>query len=173
MSNLDTLANHLRVGRFLLVQDKAGTWLLGSARHPTAFEKVVEDAKIPFKDAFILIGEMQHLYEYVLKFSELAWDIAEGSEKALLIWYDHPKDVSAKLLDVEGHIGVMLSRCKTLDPILKKIGHGLFCLLLPPSEQGLPALPDVLPLPLEVGCRLAPERIMRLGSEGDVKFLKY
>lgn len=173
MSNLDTLASHLRGGRFLLVQDKAGTWMLGSARHPAAFENAVEGAQIPFKDAFILIGNVQQLYEYVLRFSDIAWDIVEGSEKVLLIWYDQPKDISDKLLDSEGNIGVMLNRCKALEPLLHKLGHGLICLLIPPVEQGLPALPDVLPLPLEAGCRLTPERIMRLGAQGDVKFLKY
>ena len=163
----------MRVGGFLLVQDKAGTWLLGSARHPLAFEKAVEDAKVPFEGGFILIGSMDHLYEYVIKFTDLAWDIAEGSEKALLIWYQYGKDVSPRLLDKEGYVGVMLNRCDALQPLLKKLGHGLFCLLLPPTEEGWPSLPNVLPLPLEAGCRLAPERIMRLGEQGDVKFLKY
>lgn len=146
---------------------------MGSTRHPIAFEKAVEGAKVEYKGAYVLIGDMNHLYEYVVRFSDLAWDIAEGSEKALLIWYQGGKDVPEQLKDEQGYVAVMMNRCEGLQPLLKKLGHGLFSLLLPPSEEGWLALKDVLPLSLNKECKLLPERIMRLGTEGDVKFLKY
>lgn len=173
MNNQDTLSTHLRNGGFLLVQDKAGTWLLGSYRHADAFAQQLEKLEVPLAGTFVLISAMNQLYDYVLRFSDLAWEIAEGSEKALLIWYDNPKVTAPLLLDAEKNVGVMLNRCKTLQPLLQKLGWGLVCQLLPPSENGWQGMTNVLPLPLEAGCRLAPERIMRLGSQGDVKFLKY
>ena len=173
MNNFDTLANHLRMGGLILVKDKSKTWLLGSVRHPDAFEKVVREANIPYKGAYILIGSMDNLFDHVLRFSDLAWDIAGESEKALLIWYDNPKSVPPALKDEQDNVPLMLNRCKTLQPLLQKHTHGLITLLLPPNEQGWQALPDVLPLSVDAECRLLPERIMRLSAGGDVKFLKY
>lgn len=173
MKNPDILATHIRSGGFLLVEDKAGAWLLGSARNLSAFEQAVDQEVASLAGPFILIAEMSQLYEYVLRFPDLAWDIAEGSEKALLIWYEHPKATSSKLLDEEKNIGIMLNRCKPLQLLLQKLGTGLLCALLPTSEKGWPGIANVLPLPLDAGCRIAPERIMRLGVNGDVKFLKY
>ena len=173
MENLDSIASHIRGGGILLAVNKTGTWLLGSTRHPQNFEKVAKEAKIPYEGGFILIGSMDHLYEYVLRFSDLAWDIAQESEKALLIWYDNAKDLPKELKDAQGNIGIMLNRCNTLQPLLNKMGHGLLCLMLPVMQEGWQALPNVLPLSLDNSCKLVPERIMRLGTDGDVKFLKY
>ena len=173
MENLDSLASHIRNGGLLLAVEKTGTWLLGSMRHTQAFEKVVKEAKIPYEGAFILIGSMDQLYQYVLRFSDLAWDIAQESEKALLIWYNNPKDVPKELQDGQGNVAVMLTRCKSLQPLFQKTGHGMICLQLPVTKEGWQALPNVLPLSLDSSCKLAPERIMRLSAEGDVKFLKY
>ncbi|WP_224998316.1 Sua5/YciO/YrdC/YwlC family protein [Cesiribacter sp. SM1] len=177
MKNLDTLANHLKAGGFLLAEGKSSSWLLCSTRQPQALEKLekmLKEENEPEYLAFILIGRMNDLYEYVMNFSDLAWDIAEGSEKALLIWYNNAKVLVPKeVKDEQGNVGVMLNRCKTLEPLLQKIGHGLLSIQVSATAGGWQALPDVLPLPLDAECRLAPERIMRLSAEGDVKFLKY
>jgi hypothetical protein len=177
MKNLDALANHLKAGGFLLAEGKSGSWLLGSTRQPQALEKLeklVLEAKPSDQSAYILIGRMNDLYEYVMNFSDLAWDIAEGSEKALLIWYNNAKVLVPKeVKDAQGNVAVMLNRCKTLEPLLQKIGHGLVSIEVSAAAAGWQALPDVLSLPLDADCRLAPERIMRLSAEGDVKFLKY
>ncbi|AHM59770.1 Sua5/YciO/YrdC/YwlC family protein [Flammeovirgaceae bacterium 311] len=171
MQNLDTLAKHLKGGGFLVTEGKAGTWLLSSTRQQSPLEKV---AAFSDKEAYILIGRMNDLYEYVMNFSDLAWEIAEGSEKALLIWYDNAKSLVPKeVKDEQGNVGVMLNRCKSLEPLLQKMGHGLLCIRLSASAEGWQAMPDVVPLPNDAECRLAPERIMRLSAQGDVKFLKY
>ncbi|EMR01666.1 hypothetical protein [Cesiribacter andamanensis] len=173
MSNPDTLARHLRNGGFLVLADKSGAWLLANPRNPQALETAAAGAVLPLTKGFVLIGAMDRLYEYVQRFPDLAWDIAEGSEKALLIWYEGGKGVPAAMLDDKGWVGVMLNRCKPLQALLEKLGHGLLCLPLAGAGEGWQALPDVLPLPSDPGLRLAPERIMRLGIGGDVKFLKY
>lgn len=173
MSNLDTLFKHVRAAGFLVVVEKAGAWLLGSSRAPEALEKAVAQAGLSYEGAFVLVGGMDRLYEYVNRFSDLAWDIAEGTEKTLVIWYEGGKGVPAAMLDASGHVGVMMNRCKSLQPLLDKLGHGLICIPLTHSAQGWQALPDLLPLPQDASCRLTPERIMRLGLDGDVKFLKY
>lgn len=174
MMQPDIWTSQLRAGKFLLLQDKAGVWLIGSARQAGALEKAVATANLSLADAFVLIDSVDRLYEYVQRFSDLAWDIAEGSEKALLIWYEWGKNVPAAMLDEKGYVGVMLNRCKTLQPLLQKLGHGLLCLKLPADSASWPALPDILPLPQEgAACRLSPERIMRLSEAGDIKFLKY
>jgi hypothetical protein len=173
MHTPDTLLRHVRSGGFLVVANKAGAWLLGSARAPQALDASVAQAGRSYEGAFVLIGAMDRLYDYVGRFSDMAWEIAEGSEKALLIWYEGGKGVPAAMLDEKGYVGVMMNRCKPLQALLDKLGHGLVCIPLTHAAQGWQALPDLLPLPPDEGCRLNPERIMRLGLEGDVKFLKY
>lgn len=174
MSNVQATLTALKEGQLVLIHDRKAAYLAASTRKPEAVKKamgLVSEENL--QEAFVAIGEATQLYNYVTQIPDLAWDIMEYAEKSLHIVFDGGKGIPERLLQNE-KIRIMLVLKDPLHSILRKLQQGILC--LPVSNEKVEAVSaavtEALALAPQTGCRLTPERIMELGKEGEVKFLK-
>lgn len=174
MSNIQATLTALKEGQLVLIHDRKAAYLAVSTRKPEAVKKAMElVSQESLQEAFVAIGEAPQLYDYVTQIPDLVWDIMEFTEKSLHIVFEGGKGIPEPLLQ-DGKIRIMLVLKDPLHDILRKLHQGILC--LPVSNDKVEAVSaavtEALALAPQTGCRLTPERIMQLGKEGEIKFLK-
>lgn len=174
MSNTQAIVNAFKNGRLVFIHDKKGSYLAAGARQKAALGRLLElvDTEA-LQEAFVAISEAPQLYDYVVKIPDLAWDIIEYTEKPLHIIYQEGKGVPEVVLQ-DGKLRLMLVLQNPLHDILKKINQGILCVPVDPGivEELKEDIAEALALTPQSGCQLTAERIMELGPNGEVKFLK-
>lgn len=174
MSNTQAIVSAIKNGQLVLIHDKKRAYLAAGTRQAEAVKKAM--ALLPqesLEEAFVAIGEAPQLYDYVVQIPDLAWDIIEYAEKALHVVYKNGKGVPEEVLS-DGKIRIMLVLQNPLHEILFKLHQGILCLPIPDekAEEVSAEVSEALALPPQTGCRLTPERIMELGLQGEIKFIK-
>ncbi len=174
MSDTKAIVTALKEGKIVFMHDRRGSYLIAATRQQEAVKRIMELAgPDAWPNAFVAIGEAPQLYDYVVHIPDLAWDIVEFTEKPLHVIYEKGKGVPAEVLP-GGAIRLMLVLQNPLKDILQKLHQGVLCLPVdPPKVEGMkPDIAEALALTPQSGCQLSPERIMQLGQNGEVKFLK-
>ena len=174
MSNTQEIISAFKSGQLVLIHDRRRAYLAVATRQHTAVKRALELLPQEVQEeAFVAIGEAPQLYDYVTQIPDLAWDIVEFAEKALHVVYKSGKGVPEEVLQ-EGKIRVMVVLQDPLHDILFKLHQGILCLPIPDEqvEKVSAEVSQALALQPQSGCRLTPERIMELGTNGEVKFIK-
>lgn len=172
--NTQAIVNAFKNGKLVFIHDKKGSYLTAGTRQKAAMGRLFELASPgALQEAFVAIGEAPQLYDYVVKIPDLAWDIVEYAEKPLHVIYQEGKGVPEVVLQ-DGKLRVMLVLQNPLHDILHKLHQGILCIPVDPGivESLKPEIAEALALSPQSGCQLSPERIMELGPNGEVKFLK-
>lgn len=167
------IVNALKSGQLIFIHDSRGSYLAAGAKQADAVKRLLELTE-PEKqaEAFVLIGNAPQLYDYVGQIPDLAWDIIEFAEKPLHIIYKGGKGVPEAVLP-EGKIRMMLVLQNPMKDIVKKLQQGILCVPVDPKkvEELKSDIAEALALsPQPSG--ISPTRIMELGPQGEIKFLK-
>jgi L-threonylcarbamoyladenylate synthase len=174
MSNTQAIVSAFKKGQLVFMHDKKGSYLTAATGQKAAIGRMLElVAPDALKEAFVAIGEAPQLYDYVVKIPDLAWEIVEYTEKPLHVIYKEGKGVPEVILQ-DGKIRLMLVLQNPLHDILLKLHQGILCMPVDPGivEELKEDIAEALALAPQSGCQLTAERIMELGPEGEVKFLK-
>lgn len=174
MSNTQAIVNAFKNGRIVFIHDKKGSYLAAGARQKAALGRLLELVNAEaLKEAFVAISDAPQLYDYVVKIPDLAWDIIEYAEKPLHVIYQEGKGVPEVVLQ-DGKLRLMLVLQNPLHDILKKINQGILCVPVDPGivEELKEDIAEALALTPQSGCQLSPQRIMELGPDGEIKFIK-
>lgn len=174
MSNTQAIISALKEGQLVLIHDRRKAYLVVSTRQPEAMKRAMAMLQEEsLKEAFVAISDAPQLYDYVVQIPDLAWDIIEFAEKALHVIYKNGKGVPDAVMP-EGKIKIMLVLQNPLHEILHKLHQGILCIPIPDERAGKVAteVTEALALQPQTGCRLTPERIMELGLQGEIKFIK-
>ena len=174
MSNAPAVLSALKNGQLIFIHDSGGSYLAVSSRKTDTVNQLLELCESEaLSEAFVAIGEGPQLYDYVVQIPELAWDIIEFAEKPLHVIYKQGKGVPAEVLQ-DGQIRLMLVLQNPLHDILVKLHHGILCVPVDPSrvESLKPVIGEAMALPPQSGSGITAARVMELGPNGEVKFLK-
>ncbi|WP_152425239.1 Sua5/YciO/YrdC/YwlC family protein [Nafulsella turpanensis] len=174
MSNAPAVLSALKNGQLIFIHDASGSYLAASTRKKEAVNQLIElSGAEAHSEAFVAIGESPQLFDYVVQIPELAWDIIEYAEKPLHVIYKQGKGVPAQVLP-EGRIRLMLVLQNPLHDILVKLHHGILCVPVDPAqvENFKSVIAEALALPPQSGSGISAARVMELGPNGEIKFLK-
>lgn len=173
MSNAKDISSSLASGKLIFIHDTKGSYLAGSTRRTEAVKRLLELSEPEAQaEAFVLIGEAANLYDYISPVPDLAWDIIEFAEKPLHVIYKGGKGVPDEVL-TDGNLKIMLVQQKPLKDILVALRQGILCIPVDPKrvEEFKSDIAEALALPPNSG-GISPARIMELGPQGEIKFLK-
>lgn len=174
MSNIQAVISALKEGQLILIHDRRRPYLAVATHRQEAVKRAV--SMLPpesHQEAFVAIWESPQLYNFVVPIPDLAWDIMEYAEKALHVVFRNGKGVPEEVLE-EGKIRIMLVQENPVLEILKKLPQGMLCLPIPDemAEKVSAEVSQALAITPQTACRLTPERVMELGLQGEVKFIK-
>ena len=128
---------------------------------------------LDFENACILINEIGQLYDFTREIPEIAWDIVEFENNALVIEYPHFNENVRKILPNGFKPRIMLVKEHPLYKSLHSFGKGLIFLYhLNPEiiDQNLPSLEYVLNLNSSAFDLFNP-KVIQLKMNGEIKFL--
>ena len=174
MSTIQSIVSALKEGKIVFIHDKKGSYLAAATRQREAVKRILElTGPAEWENAVVTIGEAPQLYDFVVRIPDLAWDIVEFTEKPLHIIYEEGKGVPEEVLP-NGAIRLMLVLQNPMKDILQKLHQGLLCVPVDPAkvEEMKGDIAEALALTPQSGCQLTAERIMQLGQNGEIKFLK-
>lgn len=174
MSNTQAIVSAFKSGKLVFIHDKKGSYLTAATRNKQTMDRLLALTEPEaLQDAFVAISEAPQLYDYVVKIPDLAWDIVEFTEKPLHVIYEKGKGVPEQVLQ-DGKLRLMLVLQDPMQEILLKLRQGILCVPIDPAKvEGLkPDIAEALALTPQSGCLLSPDRILELGVNGEVKFLK-
>ncbi len=162
---------HIKSGQLLHIKQGRAFGILGKP----SVEALQELAKKDTVESVILLPEQRLLQNYVLEVPEVAWDLIEYSEKTLELILPQGRTLPACFLREASHIAIRIEAKGEMHKLLFSMGSPL--LLIRPLSQSdtLPLLsPDdkTLNLPLEFEWKMIPDKIIKLGLHGEIKFLK-
>ncbi|MFN6946458.1 MAG: L-threonylcarbamoyladenylate synthase [Cytophagaceae bacterium] len=161
-------------------------WGIGcDATNEKAVLKLKSIIERPEQDGLVLlIAEIGQLYDYVVKIPEIVWDIIEFSEKPLTIIYPEGRQLPPYVLGADGSVAIRLVK----DPFCQKVIQRLHKPLVatqayigsgkPPGSFAeldplLSASADYLvDLRRSERCKIKHSTLMKLGLDGEVKFLR-
>lgn len=125
------------------------------------------------KDFCVLIADIGQLYDYVEQVPEIAWDIVDFEEKALIVGYPKGRNLPPELLTKDQGVRIMLLKDHPLERPLYNYGKGvLFQYGLDPeiANQNLTHFDYVLNLGKSQFNLFSPKTI-QLKLNGEIKFL--
>lgn len=173
-ASIRDIAYLLRQGKLIALADETG-WSV--AADPTneaavALLLTLRGFMPPLQQTTILIQNTDQLGMYVVKLPDVAFDLVEFAENPLTVVYDQGKNVTPTLLADAPTIAVRRALADDVQRLIGSFGRGL--LLLPLESLKLPA-----PVEAAISERFGtlpgmPKwgRIMRLGTNGDVSFIR-
>jgi L-threonylcarbamoyladenylate synthase len=173
MSNAQAISSSLKSGKLVFIHDTKGSYLAGSTRRTEAVKRLLELTEPEMQaEAFVAIAEASQLYDFVSPVPDLAWDIVEFAEKPLHIIYKGGKGVPEAVMP-DDKIRVMLVLQKPLKDILIELRQGILCIPVDPKkvEAFRSDIAEAMALPPNSG-GITADRIMELGPQGEIKFLK-
>lgn len=171
--DLKVFRQNLKDHHLVLVkhEDKYG---LLSSLDPAALARFNKLTPPPSLQNFcILIADISQLYNYVVRIPEIAWDIVDFEEKALIIKYPKGKNLPPSLLADGQGVKVMLLKNHPLEKPLYNYGKGVFFtynLSSEIAEQNLTHFDYVLNLDNSQFNLFTPKTI-QLALNGEIKFL--
>ena len=168
------IAYQLRQGQLIALADETGWSAAADPTSDAAVEKLLTlRSTMPAGLApTILIQNTDQLGLYVAKVPDVAFDLVEFAENPLVVVYDQGKNVSALLLTNQRELAVRRALSADVQRLIGSFGRGLLTipfesLTLPPAAGALITEPfGTLP-----GMPTRP-RILRLGVDGEVKFIR-
>lgn len=128
---------------------------------------------IALRDCCVLIANIGQLYDYVEQVPEIAWDIVDFEEKALIVKYPKGRKLPPELLTDDQGVRIMLLKNHPLEKPLYNYGKGvLFKHYLSPeiASQNLTHFDYVLNLGKSQFNLFTPKTI-QLKVNGEIKFL--
>lgn len=173
-ASIRDVAYQLRQGKLIALADETG-WSV--ATDPTNEDAVAQLLTLreflsPHQQITVLIKNADQLVMYVAKLPDVAYDLVEFAENPLTIVYDQGKNVSPALLDGDQTLAVRRALANDVQQLIGSFGRGL--LVLPLEALKLPEAVDALVAERFGTLPGMPKwgRIMRLGTNGDVSFVR-
>ncbi len=158
----------------LVLLKLANRYGLISSLDPVALNKINNFFPLSqLNDFCILIGDIGQLYDYVDQVPQIAWDIVEFEENALIIKYPKGKNLPTALHLPDQGVKIMLLKNHPLEKPLYNYGKGVFFnfnLAAEIVDQNLTHFDYVLNLS-QSQFNLFDPKTMQLGLNGEVKFL--
>lgn len=173
-ASIRDIAYQLRQGKLIALADETGWSVAADPTNEAAVPLLLALRGFlpPLQQPTILIQNTDQLGMYVGKLPDVAFDLVEFAENPLTVVYDQGKNVVPALLADAPTIAVRRALADDVQRLIGSFGRGL--LLLPLESLKLPA-----PVEAAVSERFGtlpgmPKwgRIMRLGTNGDVSFIR-
>lgn len=161
---------HLRSGHLLHIRQGETLGVLGK---PSS-KAMQELGQCHTEDPVILLPEQGLLQNYVQEVPELAWDLLEYSEKSLELILPQGRGLPQYFLK-EGFIAIRIEAKGEFHKMLYSMGSPLLLLRSPFQSDASSFLSHddkTLNLPAEFEWKIVPDKIIRLGLHGEIKFLK-
>ena len=145
-----------------------------SSLEPMALNKLNKLKPIlPPEDFCVLITDIGQLHDYVEQVPEIAWDIVDYEEKALIVKYPKVQNLPPELLMNGQRVGIMLLKNHPLEKPLYNYGKGVlfkYGLSSEIANRNLTHFDYVLNLG-ESGFNLFTPKTIQLELNGEIKFL--
>lgn len=173
-ASIRDVAYQLRQGNLVAVADETGWSVAADPTNDAAVAQLLtlREFLSPQQQPTVLIKDADQLVMYVAKLPDVAYDLVEFAENPLTVVYDQGKNVSALLLDGMPTLAVRRALAEDVQRLIGSFGRGL--LVLPLEALKLPAAVDALVTERFGMLPGMPKwgRIMRLGTNGDVAFIR-
>jgi L-threonylcarbamoyladenylate synthase len=193
-SSIRDITFQLRQGRLIALADETGWSLAADPVNDTAVEQLLtlQNDMPAAVQPTVLIQDANQLVLYVGKMPDIAYDLVEFAEKPLTVVFDHGKNLSELMwkpvgaqtraqelsplsndgIQPTGEVAIRRSLNGDIQRLIGGFGRGLLTipfesLALPPTAEALVtdrfgSLPGMPRRP----------RIMRLGANGEVSFIR-
>jgi L-threonylcarbamoyladenylate synthase len=175
----------LKAGKIILYPTDT-IWGIGcDATNSQAVKKIFEiKRRRDSKALIVLLDDINQLNNYVVKVPDIAWEIVEYSEMPLTVVYPKGKNVAPELLGENGSIAIRVTKNEFCKKIIWKLRKPIVSTSANISEQPFKgnfsdvsdeiknAVDYVVNYRREEKIRTAPSRIIELGMEGEIKFIR-
>lgn len=172
-SSTRDIAYQLWQGRLIALADETGWSVAADPVNDAAVAQLLAlrpdtSAGLPT----VLIQNTDQLALYVAKVPDIAYDLVEFAEIPLTVLYEQGKNLSAGLLDNGPEVAVRRSLSPDIQRLMGGFGRGL--LTLPFESLTLPPAADAVVAERFGSLPGMPKRprIMRLGGNGEVQFVR-
>ncbi len=173
-ASIRDIAYQLRQGKLIALADETGWSVAADPTNEAAVAQLLtlREFLSPHQLITILIKDANQLVMYVAKLPDVAYDLVEFAENPLTVVYDQGKNVAATLLDNDPTIAVRRALADDVQRLIGSFGRAL--LVIPLEALKLPAAVDALVTERFGTLPGMPKwgRIMRLGTDGDVSFIR-
>lgn len=162
------LTYQLRQGHLIAIADETGWSVAADPMHDAAVAQLLTLER----DTTLLIDQVGQLSLYLTTVPEIAWDLVEFAENPLTVVYDGPKNLSAVWLSKYPRLAIRRALSPDIQRLIGSFGKGL--LTVPFETETLPdvATTDITERFGSVPKLLQLPRIMQLGVNGEIKFLR-
>ncbi len=178
-------AEALKAGETILYPTDT-IWGLGcDATQSEAVKKIYQIKKREDSKALIiLLDDLNKLNDYVVKVPDIAWDIVEYSEIPLTVIYPKGKNVAPELLGEDGSIAIRVTKNNFCQKLIRKTGKPLVSTSANISNE--PFGGNFSDIKEEIKTQtgyivnyrqeeknsVTPSRIIQLGLDGEIKFIR-
>ncbi len=173
-ASIRDIAYQLRQGKLIALADETGWSVAADPTNEVAVAQVLtlREFLSPYQRITVLIKNTDQLGMYVAKLPDVAYDLVEFAENPLTVVYDQGKNIAATLLDTDPTIAIRRALAEDVQRLIGSFGRAL--LVLPLEALKLPAAVDALVTERYGILPGMPTwgRIMRLGTDGDVSFIR-
>lgn len=159
-------------------------WGLGcDATNETAVKKIIDIKHRDDKKSFIiLVADINDIGKYVKDVPELAWDLAEFSEKPLTIIYPQAVGLAKNVVNEDGSIAIRLVKTGFCYELIKKLRKPLVSTSAnisgEPSPTSLESIPTTITGAVDFIADVPadgtgqPSSILKMEVNGEIKFLR-
>jgi L-threonylcarbamoyladenylate synthase len=175
----------LKAGKTILYPTDT-IWGLGcDATNSDAIKKIYALKKREDSKALIvLVDDINKLNLYVAKVPDIAWDIVEFSEMPLTVIYPKGKNLAPELLGEDGSVAIRVTKDNFCKKLIYKLGKpivstsanisgtpfkGSFSDI---SEEIKNQADYIVNYRKEENIKASPSRIIQLGLDGEIKFIR-
>ena len=173
-ASIRDIAYQLRQGKLIALADETGWSVAADPTNEAAVAQLLtlREFLSPHQRMTILIQNTDQLGMYVAKLPDVAFDLVEFAENPLTVVYDQGKNVAPALLDGDPTLAIRRALADDVQRLIGSFGRAL--LVLPLEALKLPAAVDALVTERFGTLPGMPKwgRIMRLGLNGDVSFIR-
>jgi L-threonylcarbamoyladenylate synthase len=175
----------LKAGKTILYPTDT-IWGLGcDATNSSAVKKIYEIKKRDDSKALIiLLDDINKLNLYVVNVPDIAWDIVEFSEMPLTVIYPKGKNLAPELMGEDGTIAIRVTKNDFCKKLIYKLGkplvstsanisgmpfNGSFSDI---SEEIKKQVDYIADYRREEKIKATPSRIIKLGLDGEINFIR-
>ena len=173
-ASIRDVAYQLRQGKLIALADETGWSVAADPTNEAAVAQLLtlREFLSPQQQVTVLIQNADQLVMYVAKLPDVAYDLVEFAENPLTVVYDQGKNVAPVLLDGDQTLAVRRALADDVQRLIGSFGRAM--LVLPLEALKLPAAVDALVTERFGTLPGMPKwgRIMRLGTNGDVSFIR-
>ncbi|HVD98674.1 MAG TPA: L-threonylcarbamoyladenylate synthase [Cytophagaceae bacterium] len=182
---INAAAEALKAGKVILYPTDT-IWGLGcDATNSSAVQHIFKIKKRDDSKALIiLLDDLKKLNDYVVKVPDIAWDIVEFSEMPLTVVYPKGKNVAQELLAENGSIAIRVTKDEFCKKLIRKLGRPLVSTSANISTEAFNGSFSDVNEEIKKNVDLiirhrqqekinaTPSRIISLGLDGEIKFIR-